>query len=1611
MPEVSGQGQDLLQARLEAIAMRELPSQERAAFLTFLRLYLESSVLQRTIKRSAEDLFAIARHHWNLSLQRESNQLLVSVFNPGGNEAGWCSGSTVIQTVVEDMPFLVDCVTMAIRSMGCGLDWILHPVIAVQRDSRGKVREVSAAADAAQGKPLESLVHIEFSPRLDDARCQELKDKIDAVLSDLRIVVADYAAMKERTRLAIQALEAVPAGMDAAEFAEVRDMLRWLQENHFTFLAYTETEVRRDPDGNERFVTVPDSGLGLLRSTRTNLDPDGYIAPAAEMDKYSKSSRVLVISKGNARSHLHHPDYMDVVSVKKFDAAGQVQGTHRFIGLFSAEAYASSPRLIPVLRHKIRQVIARTKLRENSHAHKAFLLVLETLPRDELIQSSEDELFNTAMGVLGLHENEPLRLFMRRDRYGRYYACMVYMPRDRYSRDLRERIGSVLQEQLRGLEVEVQTQFVRGAFACVYYIVRTRPGTELQLETQSIEQALISVARTWTERLREVLEESIDANAASEIMMRFAGAFDVGYTDQVSPVEAAQDVQFLNVLDADQPLVPRLILGEDPEHPERMRLKLYVRGEPVVLSDILPVLENFGLRVLGQQLDPIEPEEGSSLWVQEFEVRLPALIREVSEELRDQFEEAFLQVSAGRVENDGFNRLVLCAGLSSRETVLLRTVCRYLLQIGLPFSQAYMEGQLAEYSEMAGKLVRLFMARHDPALPVSERERRQADLNTALEAALDQVQSLDADRVMRAFHGVIRASLRTNFFQRGQDGLPKPYVSLKLDPQQIPELPRPRPMYETFVYASEVEGIHLRGGKVARGGLRWSDRREDFRTEVLGLMKAQMVKNAIIVPVGAKGGFVVKKGPPPSEREAWLATGVECYKTFIRGLLDITDNLKDGACSAPLDVVRHDGDDPYLVVAADKGTASFSDIANGLAGEYGFWLADAFASGGSAGYDHKKMGITARGAWESVKRHFRELGKDIQREDFTVVGIGDMSGDVFGNGMLLSRHIRLLAAFDHRHIFIDPSPDPELSYRERERMFKLPRSSWEDYGEKLISKGGGVWSRKLKTIKLSEEARNALGIKEKVFAPNALIHEILKAPVDLLWNGGIGTYVKSTQESHLDVGDRGNDAIRVNGRELSCKVIGEGGNLGLTQLGRIEFAVQGGRLNTDAIDNAGGVHSSDLEVNIKIPLNGLMLRGTLGKSDRDSLLVKMTDAVANAVLEDNYIQSQAVSLLERDAPQRLDEHANIIRSLERDGLLSRALEFLPDEETLAERRGSNSGLTRPELSVLLSYSKLSLYQTVVEGPLPDDPWFEQALLGYFPPRLVESYPDALKSHRLRREIIATILTNDVINRMGMAFCRRIAEELGVARDLVVGAYVVSKEVFEADALWKSIESMDNQLPTDFQYRALARVVGLVKHGVLWALMQGVAIHSIAEAIERYRAGRAELESLLPELLPASYLLDWQTAMKSDVDSGMSEALAVRLANTRVMGSAPDIVELSLASGQPVKVVSEIYFRVGETFSLPWMLASIISLRAEGRWQALARATLRDDAYRLQRKLTAHIIGRPGDIASSMDRWLDTHGAAVRFAQQRIAEIQSTAKADFQTMTVILRELRKLCLLS
>jgi glutamate dehydrogenase len=1621
MDQASNQEQDFLLVQLEALAEQRLPAAQRALFRTFLRHYYEMSSLDALKLRMPEELIDIALGHWRFSNVREPAQALVRAVPPRDPGTQGHAALACIETCTDDMPFLVDSVNMSVRDAGVSIDWAVHPILRVRRNTEGAVTHVGAS-DGGEGN-AESLIHVEFES-LGDAAYLALENTVRTVLADLRTVVADFPAMSERLHELAALLKTPPAQADAAEFAEALAFLQWLEEAHFTFLGYSETRAETR-DGRTQFVLQAKAALGLSRKGGRFADADELIAPREELDKYAASPRVVVVTKAGQKSPVRHAEYMDVISVKRFNDDGGIAGTCRFLGLFSTEAYQDRPRNIPLIRRKAEYVLRRSRLPEESHSGKKLREILSGLPRDELFQSGEEELFQTCMGIRALRDRHQLKLFMRRDRYGRFYSCLVFLPRDRYSWELRDRIARELTEICKGTSVERNVDFPRGPQARIHYIVRTPPGTTIALGTQEVEQRLIVATRSWRDQLREILLQAPVAGAAAAAA-RFADSFPSSYTENVEPQAAAADLQYLARLGELEPLLPRMMIGDDGK---AVALKLYAWSNPVALSDVLPALENFGLRVIRQEPTEVRPRDGAALWIQDFEISQNSPAGRSHERQKADFESAFLRCWRGETENDGLNRLVLAAGLDGRQVSCVRLVTKYLIQTGMPYSQAYVEQLLADHASIAQLLVRLFETRFDPQIAEARRISEQLKLAQELDAALDGVSSLDGDRVLRAFLSVVRAGLRTNYFQRDQNGGRKPHVSLKLDPSKIPELPLPRPKFEIFVYAPEVEGIHLRGGKVARGGLRWSDRRQDFRTEVLGLMKAQQVKNTVIVPVGAKGGFVVKRPLDPANRDAWMAQGIECYKTFIRGLLDITDNRVGGRIVTPPDVVRHDEDDPYLVVAADKGTATFSDIANGVAAEYGFWLGDAFASGGSAGYDHKKMGITARGAWESVKRHFRELewtdtegklrqGRDIQREPFSCVGIGDMSGDVFGNGMLLSPQTRLLAAFDHRHIFIDPDPDTAASFAERQRLFALSRSSWADYKAELISTGGGTYPRSLKSIVLSEQARKALDIRETALTPAELIRKLLCAPVDLLWNGGIGTYVKSSTQSQLDVGDRANDAVRVNGRELRCKVVGEGGNLGFTQLGRVEYAMYGGpvsitgtvggRINTDAIDNAAGVHTSDREVNIKIPLNVLMAEGRITREQRDPLLAQMTGDIAAFVLRDNYVQSAAVSLLEHTAAARLDEHAGLIRTLERDGLLNRQIEFLPDDEAIKERRSHGRGLTRPELSVLLAYSKISLEEAMVKSEVPDDPFFERDLLANFPQALVQRYRDALTHHQLRREIIATMLTNAVVNRMGVSFSHRMAEDHGVPRAEIIKAYAAAHQIFGGDRYWREIESLDNQIPAKLQYRLFERAGGLLKHATGWLVNSHAVKQPIDATVQHFSAAVARLEKLLPAVLPPSYREEWERAVAATTQEGASEELAAMLANTKVLGAALDIIELSEDAKVPMEEAAAVYFHTGERFRMPWIYSAIVALQVSSQWQALARTNLRDDAYRLHHLLAARILRHTGaDPEARINAWVAEHEQKVQFVLGRLQELRSGNAADFPALVVAVRDLRKL----
>jgi glutamate dehydrogenase len=1445
-----------------------------------------------------------------------------------------------------------------------------------------------------------------------------LQERLEATLADVHLVVADWTLMRDKAKGLVAALEANPPPLPAEEIGEARRLLEWMEARHFVFLGYRYYKLER---GSNEDKLVPDarSSLGILRNTAPTSARPGQVALRGEVRARAREPELLILTKANSTATVHRAEYLDYVGVKTFDERGKVCGEHRFLGLWTATAYHRSPRDIPVLRRKVERVIEYFGLDSSSHDGMAVLNVLETYPRDELFQASVDDLIRIARGVVNLYERRTVRLLVRRDPYHRFYSCLIYVPRDRYNTEVRLQIEKIVQEGFEGTSVESQVQISGSNHARVHVVVHTDPESKAKPDFTAIEHRIAEAALTWADRLRNVVVENKGEAEGLALANRYRRAFPVAYEEDVSPRDALDDLADLEGLraqsaplaDAAKTSALRLNLHRPPEQkPERVHLKVVKLGEPVPISDLLPMLENFGLRVISERPYELAWPEGGAAWIQDFELEhRDRLVVEIAK-VETNFNDALLAAWRGDVENDGFNRLLLVAGLAAREIVILRAYCRYLLQTGVPFSQAYMERTLAANPAIARNLVRLFERRFDPdaVRPARGAERDADKLVAQLHTDLDAVTSLDEDRILRAYLAVVDATIRTNFYQLQGDAR-KPYVAFKLDPSRIPDLPLPRPKFEVFVYSPRVEAVHLRMGYVARGGIRWSDRREDFRTEILGLMKAQNVKNTLIVPVGAKGGFVCKKLPANGTREEIQAEVVACYQTLIRGLLDLTDNIVNGKIVPPPRVVRRDADDAYMVVAADKGTATFSDIANALSMEYGYWLGDACASGGSAGYDHKKMAITARGAWECVKRHFRELGTDIQKEDFTVIGIGDMSGDVFGNGMLLSRHIRLLAAFDHRHIFLDPGADPTASFAERQRLFELPRSSWDDYDRKQIGRGGGVFPRSAKSIQLSPEAAALLGIAATSATPNEIIRAILRLPADLLWNGGIGTYVKSSEESNAEVGDRTNDALRINGAELRAKVVGEGGNLGLSQRGRIEYAAAGGRLNTDFIDNSAGVNTSDVEVNIKILLNPLVQAGKLTRGERNKLLARMTNEVASLVLRNNYLQSQAISTLELQARARLPEYQHLIRTLERSGELNRALEFLPTDEELSDRRKRGAGLTRPELSILLAYSKIWLTNHLLASDVPEDPYLSSELARYFPAPIQERFGRQISQHRLRREIITTATTNSLVNRMGPAFVPRAQEDTGAEPAQIARAYTAAREIFDMRTIWTQIEALDTKVPAKLQYSMAFQTGRLLRHVTYWLLGHRKRELQVDAAVAEFRKGVRQLESEIINLLSGAERERFEKVRGEHVAGGVPGELATRIASLGAHNAALDIVEIATRHEVGVAEAARVYFEIGARVGLDWLRDQIEQLPVEGPWQAIARTGLRDSALRIHRRLAERVLSRTeqGAAQARVTAFVGAAGDDLAHWQRTLAEMRTSGAVDFASLSVGVESVRKL----
>ncbi|MGI5269336.1 NAD-glutamate dehydrogenase [Nonomuraea sp. CA-218870] len=1582
--------------------------------LSFLRVYYRHVAPEDLLDRNPVDVYGPAMSQRQLAETRPQGRPVVRAFTPTLDENGWDPGHSVVEVVTDDMPFLVDSVTMELDRHGIGVHLVVHPQIRVRRDMTGKM--LGGGEEDVTGQILaESWMHIEIDRLSDAGTLKDLETDLLRVLTDVRHAVEDFRKMRALAVQTAEDLSVNPPPLPPAEVEDSLDLLRWLADGHFTFLGYREYRLESGEEG-ETLRALPGAALGILRDDKVH--SDSFSSLPAELRARAREKQLLIITKANSRATVHRAAYLDYIGVKLFSPEGEVIGERRFLGLFTHVAYSESISRIPVLRRKLAAVIEAAGLTPESHDGKDLIEILETFPRDELFQTSVEQLLPIALGVLRLRERKQVKLFLRRDDYGRYISCLIYLPRDRYTTKVRLQMQDLLLKALGGHGLDYSAMIGESALARLHVVIRGERGKQLPppgVNVEELEARLAAITRSWEDDLGAAIAGMVSDEEAPELIRRYHTAFPEAYKVDFPPKIAVVDLRRLEQLDGagDDRIDLNLYEPYDAAEGER-RLKIYRLGSPISLSKMLPLLQRLGVEVVDERPYEVDRDNNpatKNAWIYDFGLRYTPSPEVERDDFKQLFQDGLMALWHRVVPADDFNALILKAGLTSQQVEILRVYAKYLHQAGSAFSQRYIEQVLLGNVRLSRLLVRLFEARLDPRRPDEAREELTGALKEEILGALDEVASLDQDRILRAYLEMIEATLRTNYFQR-VDGARKPYISLKFDPQAISVLPLPRPKYEIFVYSPRVEGVHLRFGKVARGGLRWSDRMEDFRTEILGLVKAQMVKNTVIVPTGSKGGFVVKRPPESASREELLAEGVACYRMFISGLLDLTDNLVDGKVVPPPDTVRHDGDDTYLVVAADKGTATFSDIANEVAREYGFWLGDAFASGGSIGYDHKAMGITARGAWESVKYHFRTMGVDVQTTDFTVAGIGDMSGDVFGNGMLLSRHIRLVAAFDHRHIFIDPTPDAARSHAERQRLFELPRSSWADYDTSLISKGGGVFPRTAKSVQLTPQIRDALGLPGEVasLAPNDLISAILRAPVDLLWNGGIGTYVKAAAESHADVGDKANDPVRVDAADLRCKVVGEGGNLGLTQLARIEFALNGGLVNTDFIDNSAGVDTSDHEVNIKILLDQVVRDGELTDKQRNQLFTSMTDEVAQLVLRDNYAQNVVLAAARAQAVEMLHIHARYLRRLERDGQVNRKLEFLPSDKALAERRQARLGLTAPEFSVLLAYTKLVADADLLGTDLPDDPYLAPRLVTYFPSALRERFRPYMDAHPLRREIIVTGIVNDLVNSMGTTFLFRVREETGASMPDIVRAFLVTREVFDLASFHRMVESLDNEIDTATQLAMLLEARKLGERGTRWLLTNRRPPLDLAGSAGFFVKGVNGLLGHLPKLLTGPDLAAFEDRRDSFVARGVPADLAERVAAMVPAYSTFDLVEISSLTGRPVNEVAEVYFDLADRLQLARLRERVIALPRDNRWNAMARAALRDDLYAAHAALTRDVLAHsaPGlPPEERLARWVEANSAAVRRSRQTLSEIWESDNFDLATLSVALRAIRTL----
>lgn len=1571
------------------------PRSNTNQFDGFIRSYYYGVPYDDLSQRDIFDLRGAALAHWELCAQRPGSEAKIRLYCPDVERDGWRSKNAVLELVCVDRPFLVDSVSMILNEFDCKIHLVVHPIFVVQRNSAGELQKIAAPlnADFLDGV-FESFLHFEFERPLEESEFERIEKRLQQVLQTIEIAVEDWNPIRQRLKESARNLEKEKNRLQNGELEDYAEFCEWLRAGNFTLLGYCEFRAQKQG----KLKLNEKSLLGILRE----YDDIGKVLPADALDSNGELQS-LIVTKANSHSPIHRASYLDLILIPKFSAAGACLGTRAVVGLFSSSAYNGSASQIPVLRTKIKKVLQRSRFSETTHSIRVLINIIDNYPRDLLFRVDTNELFEDVAGTLELQERNRVRLFLRRERYGRFYSALVYIPHELFGRELRVKIESILMESLKGTSSEFFATFSGSVLARINYTIYVDKDSQPVASMEAIQQQVQDTATTWQDSLQQATIDRYGEDTGGQYLRVFGNAFNASFQEDYLPWVVAADLEKLTSLDETNDLSVSFFRPLHETDRKQVRLKLFSYGKQVSPSDSLPVLENMGLRVKEERPYEISLPGDHVIWLHDY-----SLIHSEEHEpdrQRRNFEDAFTNIWRGEAENDVFNRLVLMANLTWRQVCVLRAYSKYLKQIGHSFSDAYVTDTLIKHLDMTGDLVKYFETKFDPTHGGADQVLPK--IRKALEASLDMVASLDEDVILRSYKNAMTSTIRTNYFCVNAQGKPKNYISFKIDCDQILKMPDPRPKFEIFVYSPRTEAVHLRGGKVARGGLRWSDRKEDFRTEVLGLVKAQMVKNAVIVPVGSKGGFVIKQSPPPGKTIQDEA--IACYTTFIRGMLDITDNIVDSKIDHPANVKRYDEDDPYLVVAADKGTATFSDIANSVSEEYGFWLGDAFASGGSVGYDHKAMGITARGAWESVKRHFRELGTDVQTTDFTVIGIGDMGGDVFGNGMLLSEHIQLLGAFNHIEIFLDPNPDPKVSFEERKRLFTTPRISWKDYNPKLISEGGGVYDRTAKAIDISPEVRERFKIKKKKLTPNELMHAMLKAPVDLLWNGGIGTYVKASTESHADTENRSNDAIRVNGNEVGARVVGEGGNLGMTQLGRVEYCMHGGRCYTDSIDNSGGVDCSDHEVNIKILLNQVVNNGEMTVKQREKILRDMTDVVAELVLESNYQQSQALSSLRLHANDLLREHSQFIQTLEREGKLDRAIEFLPDWEEIERRESAGQGLEFPELSVLLAYSKMTLYDELLDSDMPEDAYLANDLDDYFPDRLSNKYRSEMYGHRLKREIIATYVTNNMINRVGPTFADRMRGLTSASFADIARAYCAAREIYDMRNTWASIEQLDNKVPAQSQLDMLKLAEGLLERATLWLLRHRSHPINIDETVKYFKEDVKGIASHLSDALSQEYMDQIQVHVDRLIEKKVPEELVKRVVECIPLSTALDIVEIIKSSEKPVTFVSRVYFDIGAKLELMWIRQQVANLPVDNHWHGLAKSRLSDDIHACQAAIANDVVQlvNTDSPQHAVEVWMKSNAVGCRNLANIITDMKSIKRIDFATLSVAISEVHLL----